>query len=489
MAKIVGKIIDKLTGQQIEARVMVLCSWGGFFPPPNAIHKVGDGLPFFYSDGTFEVDRLPGGFTRILVERGTEYTPKSLDLEIPEHGVVSIDIELERWTDLQERGWHPGNTHIHYNEREKRPDQRLRLDSRMEDLRVTCVSIARRGNPPIPYATNQYSPGMLTEFCTAHHHVECAEENRHDAASPTWTEAPTHGGYGHIMLLRLWNVVEPISRGPLVDETDPDYPPLCYACDDTHRQGGIVIWCHNGKGMEAPVTAALGKLDAFNLFDPVWMDPDYQIWYAMLNCGFRLPASTGSDWFLCSANRVYAYTGRAFQYDDWIKALVEGRTFITNGPALFLSVNDKMPGDTVAVEPGSELHAMATWKSHYAIHRVEILWNGKVIAGRQFQEGSNEGSLEADVESRSDGWLAARIYSSNRDSFSQPIFAHTSPVYIRAGIHAPEQPIAAAEFDRAIEQSLEWVRFKGRFRSPQQQKEVLDLFRQGQTVYRKLSAD
>ena len=39
----------------------------------------------------------------------------------------------------------------------------------------------------------------------------------------------------------------------------------------SRRQGGIVVWCHNGRGMEAPVAAALGKLDGMNLFDPYWM--------------------------------------------------------------------------------------------------------------------------------------------------------------------------------------------------------------------------
>jgi hypothetical protein len=43
------------------------------------------------------------------------------------------------------------------------------------------------------------------------------------------------------MLVNIKNVVAPVSRGVLVDSFDPDYPPLSYACDDTRRQGGIVI--------------------------------------------------------------------------------------------------------------------------------------------------------------------------------------------------------------------------------------------------------
>src|ERR1700693_3306057 len=128
--------------------------------------------------------------------------------------------------------------------------------------------------------------------------------------------------------------------------------------------------------MEAPVAAALGKLDAFNLFDPFWADPEYEIWYAVLNCGPRLPASTGSDWFISSGNRVYVHTGNVFRYDDWIAGLQAGRTVITNRPALFLNVDDAMPGGVLRREPGMELDVCVSWVSPYALDRVEVVWSG-----------------------------------------------------------------------------------------------------------------
>jgi len=478
MATIAGKIIDRQTGETVEARVQALSSGGQFLHPKDAILKVGPGVPFFYSDGEFTVN-APRGMTQILVERGTEYVPAKISMDAPSNGTVCIDVELERWADLADRGWHPGNTHIHYDQNEKRPDDRLRLDPRVEDLRFTAISILRRWD--LAYASNKYPPGVLTEFCSAHHYVECGEENRHN-----WHAGSMDEGYGHIMLLRINEVVEPISRGYLVDDTDPDYPPLCYACDDAHRQGGIVIWCHNGRGMEAPVAAALGKLDGFNLFDPYWMDPEYDLWYAMLNCGFRLPASTGSDWFICSANRVYGYTGGAFDSESWIAAMKAGRTFITNGPALFLSVNGQMPGDTVSVEPDEQLSVGLTWKSHYAVQRAEVLWNGKVVAAQQFPEGSVKGEFEASVPAASDGWIAARLASDTRDSFFQPIYAHTSPVYVTTGVPSAEGKAAAAQFDRSISEALERVSQHGRFQNDEQRKEVLALFREGREAYRGL---
>ena len=475
MAKLTGSIVDRDSGENVPARVQVLASTGESVHPPDAILKVGPGAPFFYSDGQFEVD-VPRGQTRVVVERGTEYVPAQVDLDVSAQGTVTVEALLERWTDLGEQGWHPGNTHIHYDEKEKRPDDRLRLDPRIEDLRMTAVSILKRWD--LEYASNKYPPGMLTDFSSAHHYVQCGEENRHNAGG-------THEmGYGHIMLLSIRNVVEPVSRGLLVDAFDPDYPPLSYACDDAHRQGGVVIWCHNGVGMEAPVAAALGKLDAFNLFDPSWMHPEYDIYYRMLNAGIRLPASTGSDWFISSANRVYAHTGGAFNYESWLEALREGRTFITNGPALSLTVQDQAPGQTIEAEPGERLSTLVTWKSHYPVALVEVLFNGSVVAHESFHEGSRDGHLEADVEAPSEGWVAARLSSTARDSFHQPIFAHTSPVYVRSAVESPEKKAAAGSFDDSIERSLEWVGTKGKFYTDKQRREVLDLFREGQQVYR-----
>jgi hypothetical protein len=238
--------------------------------------------------------------------------------------------------------------------------------------------------------------------------------------------------------------------------------------------------------MEAPVATALGKLDAFNLFDPYWMDPEYDLWYAMLNCGFKLPASTGSDWFICSANRVYAYTGAAFTYADWTEALQGGRTFITNGPALFLRVNEQMPGDTVVCDAGSALTVTASWQSHYAVERVDILWNGTVVASRDLADVSKAGELTVQFNAPSDGWLAARLSSHVRDSYFQPVFAHTSPVYVQAGRRSPELPQAAAFFNQALDDALGWVNEKAKFRNDTQKNEVLTLFREGQEVYRKM---
>ncbi len=481
MGTLHGIIRDSVSGAPVEAKVHVLTSNGHFVHPSNSILKVGPGDPFFYSSGEFTVN-VPRGSTDIIVERGTEYEPLRKVVSMPQKGAVDVELQLKRWTDLPSKHWYPGNTHLHYSEQETRPDDRLRLDPKVHDLSVTVISILQRRE--LPYASNKYPLGFMTDYSTAHHLVDCGEENRHNYR---------RGGmaYGHIMLLRIRNLVEPVSRGDLVSDFDPDYPPLCYACNDAKRGGGIVLWCHNGIGMEAPVAAALGKLDAFNLFDPFWMDPEYDIWYHLLNCGIPLPASTGTDWFICSNNRVYVQTDEAFTYENWLQGLQSGRTFITNGPALFLTVDGAVPGGRID-SPHGQLRRVSgaiSWDSHYPINRVELIHNGSVTQRKSLEgpAGQRNGSWEFNLPIETDGWIAARAYGDARDSFAQAIYAHTSPVYIGTGQPPKTAQESAAFFVRSIDDSIEWVSRVGRFTKDEQREEVLHLFREGRKVYADLA--
>ena len=115
MAQIKGIIRDGVSGERVAAKVHVLGSGGQFLHPGNSLLKVGPGAPFFYADGAFEV-QTPRGAVDIVVERGTEYVPLRHTLYAPSGGAVEVDLMLERWVDLPEQGWYPGNTHIHYNE-------------------------------------------------------------------------------------------------------------------------------------------------------------------------------------------------------------------------------------------------------------------------------------------------------------------------------------------------------------------------------------
>ena len=238
------------------------------------------------------------------------------------------------------------------------------------------------------------------------------------------------------------------------------------------------------------MAAGLGKLDAFNLFDPCWKALEYDIWYRLLNCGIRLPASTGSDWFICSNNRVYVQTEEAFTYESWLRGLQAGRTFITNGPALFLEADGESPGACLDSRSGArKLSVRVEWSSHYPLRRLEVVGNGEVAESRVLVEEADqrEGVWELGVEMDGDGWLAARAYGEARDSFMQSVYAHTSPIYVGSGMpgEAKVKP-AATFFARGIEEASENIRRSGRFTQDEQREEVLHLFEEGRKVYARL---
>jgi hypothetical protein len=470
-----GRIWDRESGRPLEARVHVLASNGHFQAPAEALRKVGPGEPSFYAEGGFELDLLRGP-TEVVVERGTEYRPLRIGVELPATGATELDLPLERWTRPAERGWYAGNTHVHYDEKETRPLERLRLDPRVEDLPVLIVSHLKRRE--IPYASNAFPIGRHP-LSTDEHVIDVGEESRHN-------DEPWRIGLGHIMLINLREVVEPISRGLLVDDASPDYPPLVDACHGARTQGGVVLWCHNANGMEAPVAAALGRLDGLNLFDPYWMDPEYDLWYRLLNCGIRLPASTGSDWYVCSSNRVYVDVPGSFSYERWLAGLRAGRTTVTDGPLLRLSVAGQAPSNELLGLRGDSVEVEVGWEWHQAVDRVEVVRDGQVVAVAA--EGTARGTLTARVDVAEAGWLAARAWGRRRNSYGHALWAHTSPVYLRERPAAATVRPAADFFVERIERAREWIAARARFDEAAQRERMLALFDEGRAHYQRLRA-
>ena len=116
---------------------------------------------------------------------------------------------------------------------------------------------------------------------------------------------------------------------------------------------------------------------------------------------------------------------------------------------------------------------------------VVLLRNGAVVHDQTVQNSQEgqQGRATIGLDIPEDGWLAARLASNARDSFFQPLFAHTSPIYVRCGVPNRTTPDAAASFVRGLDGALEWVATQGRFRAEKQQREVAGLFREARDVY------
>jgi len=60
-----------------------------------------------------------------------------------------------------------------------------------------------------------------------------------------------------------------------------------------------------------PVAAALANWTLSTYSTPTGWSPSTTFWYRLLNCGIILPASTGSDWYICfQQSGVRAFSGQ-----------------------------------------------------------------------------------------------------------------------------------------------------------------------------------
>jgi hypothetical protein len=154
-------------------------------------------------------------------------------------------------------------------------------------------------------------------------------------------------------------------------------------------------------------------------------------YYDFLNLGVKLTAMSSSDnpAAVVGEERTYAYTGPGkFTVDTWYGAVKQGRTFVTNGPMLSLTVGGAMPGDDVRVRKDAKVRIRAqAWapESIGAPKVLEVVSHGRVIRTVEARHAP-QGKLAVDftLPAGESQWIAARTTAFNGAA------AHTSPVYV-----------------------------------------------------------
>jgi hypothetical protein len=224
-------------------------------------------------------------------------------------------------------------------------------------------------------------------------------------------------------------------------------------------------------------------MDAYNLADG--LEANYDRYYRLLNCGLRIPASSGTDWWIYDHNRVFVQVEGSFTYDSWIAGLRAGRTFVSNGPLLELKVNDQGPGGTV--NTSGLLRVSATAISRLPFERVQILYNGEIVA----EQGSlkeHEATLEREIRVDRGGWIAARVSGGSKTHAGFTVFAHTSPIYVHVGGTPHRRAEAAGAFVDEIEDSIQSIRKHYAFAKDADRALAIGRFEAGRLVFAKIAS-
>jgi TolB protein len=486
-------------GRPAAARLYLTGADGLAYAPFGSISRIAamGAEYYFHAQDQFELD-LPAGRTLIEATRGQEYELARQSIDLAPGKPAIVRIALKRWDNMAAKGWFSADAHIHANytaEFQQVINLRdVRLQTYAEDLNNANMMVANSGGAFLHDA--QYFAGRPNELSTRNFVLYWNEEMRNG------------GNYGHMCFFNLKQLVEPLYTGFRNTKYWEDYPPNYNQAETAHRQGGAVTYAHpalqptydglGGAGMrEIPVDLALGQVDAMDVVSNNNEIAAMELWYRLLNCGFRLAISAGTDSFTNIADhytpgggRVYVHSGGAgepLRYEDWIAAYKRGRSFASNGPIVMLTVDGKEPGDDLhfpaGAHPGVRIHA--TLHTQAPVDRFEVVVNGKATIAKP-AAGKNQLTIDEAVPLAHSSWIAARAIGPWSRMLLNDVqaFAHTSPVYVRFG----DERIASKEdaqfwidwIDRLVAQ----VNQRGRFATPERKREVVELFERGQAVYR-----
>jgi hypothetical protein len=320
-----------------------------------------------------------------------------------------------------------------------------------------------------------------------------------------WNEEFRSTIWGHLTLLNLRQVVEPVFTG-FKGTTNPyDIPTIRAIAEQTHRQGGLVNYTHPASRLDdlydapyaakgLPVYAALGvidSMDVMNFFD----QPSTALYHKLLNCGFRISASAGTDCFLNKLHggylpgteRVYVQTRGPLTYQNWIDGLRAGRSFATNMPMLTMTVQGKDLGSVIELPEARKVRVQASARSLHPLDTVEVLYNGTVVDKGEIAKDGLSATVDATIAIRQSGWIALRVMGPGvkADVKNARLYAHTSPVYVTVA-GKPAGSAADAKYFLAWVDRL-WNDVQKRDRIPEKSRpEVQDEIQKARAVYQKI---
>ena len=370
-----ARVLDS-RGQPVAARIYSRAADGRAYAPEVGFHRViaASETHYFHTTGAFELE-VPAGALALEAMRGFEYRPASATVQVPAGGVVEATLRAERLVDAPARGWYSGDTHIHdlHQGRFGLTHQMFVDQLRAEDLHVTYALVHMDGTRLMGrWADLTGTPHPLS---TPDYILQYGEEFR--------------GSLGHVAMLGITRYVLPFTGGN--PNTAYAQPALDGAyLEGAREQGGIAGYVHpynsasdqpaGYAGALIPVDAALGRGDFYDIGALVSDEhASADMYYRLLNCGFRIAATSGTDNFSDvwrdpppGADRTYVQIRGALSFRAWIDGVKAQRTFGTTGPLVFFTVEGRGPGEEIALS-GTDGHALRVKADALSIAPMDTL--------------------------------------------------------------------------------------------------------------------
>jgi TolB protein len=515
-------------GETVPGRVSVTGEDGRAYAPDDAwMHAEDNFVPaestfeshYFHTDGNAEVT-VPAGMVEVEVVKGFENEVEKRVVPASVHTMLTVQLKPLDIPWEKDEQWLSADLHVHMNYGGAYRDTPANLlgQQRAEDLFLVENLVVNKEQRIPDIAYFRANSGSTPDAASTANAVLMHGQEFH---TPYW---------GHLGLLGMQrNFLLPGYASYGNTSAASLFPTNAAVADLAHAQGGLVGYVHPfdikmdpandatltqgqplDEALELPVDVALGKVDYIEAMG--FSDHRFtaEVWYRLLNCGFRLPTGGGSDTMANYASlrgpvgltRVYARVPKGTpKLADWMDSLKHGRTFATNGPLLGFTLGGKALGDELKLPAGENKVPFTAWmRSMVPVDHLEVVCNGRVVRDLKLggdrkselkdsnqkdsnQNDSNQG--EGTVAISQSGWCLLRASSEKPEHpvLDDYVYATTSPIYVSVGGGATKSADDAAFFLVWIGRLEATVRSNRDWNTSEEKAMVLKTLDQARQVY------
>jgi hypothetical protein len=459
---------------------------GGAWFPDGVPHKWDvHGRPFFHAaEVTMDVPAAP---ITVTCTRGLEFGVQTFRTD----GNATVQADPPRLFHPAADGWYGGDLHVHLNysgDLVCEPADAARMQHG-EGLHLMNLLAANLASSRI-YDRELLEATAGEDLWHGEHTARMGVEYRNDLL-------------GHLHALGPSGVPQRFHAGHEHSDAPDDWPPNAVACAELRALGATVGYPHPAytdfpdwstdrffatprsvEARELVADAALGLVDSIDLISPFNDEGAVFLYHRLLSCGIRLAATAGTDVFLSFSHgpgtasnppgwgRVYAHLGdEPLSVPAFRDAIRAGRTVVTNGPWLTLTVDGAGPGTVLNRAKGDRL-------------RVEM--RSTVPATLVGPDGEITGD-EVVVDGPT--WIAAVARGpAGERVLDASAFAHTTPVYVDVEGRRVARERDARWCLKYLDRLQALAAEHGRFSHAGQQKDLVDVLDQARAYYRRVTA-
>jgi hypothetical protein len=501
MGRISLRVVDG-SGNPVAARVFVTGANGMADAPDNAWMHADDSFDrsersfeahYFDTSGASEVV-VPAGDVEVDVMRGFENHFEQHKVSVKADSTTPLTVRMSPLSVEVNTtsNWVSGDVHVHMNYAGtyRNTPAHLVEQAAAENLAIVEDLVVNKEQriPDMAYFSPQLDPASTADHLLLH-----GQE--------------FHTSYwGHLGLLNLTrNFILPGYAAYPNTAAASLYPANANVADMAHEQGALVGYVHPfdtfpdpakdaSLTAELPADVALGKVDYIEVLGFSDHKSTAEVWYKLLNCGFRLPTAAGTDFMGNYAslrgpvglNRVYAEVKPGpLKIEPWLAAIKEGRTFATNGPLLRFSLGGQPIGGEVRLEKKQELRFSVEMNSMVPVDHLQIICNGKVTRELAMNSERTAAHVDGSISLEVSGWCVLRAFS---DKAEYPIldlypYATTSPVYVRVAGAPVRSTSDAAYFVAWVDRLIAAARSNTSWNTEAEKESVLSMLEEARKKF------